>query len=385
MKQRMILICTCAVLLFVRHAVCQNDEETNNEKIKAVCKKYLSTPLPSEATAVPTPKSWPKCESIKLYKALTPKVDFDAVRKCAWLERSTDIAGVSGDDHFGGSAMLTVLYAKGEGVQQNIPLALRLACEINTDAGETTDRISHLESLRNMPTNAASTFAICDDWEAGMVERECAGYNEDISEQRRFVERYTLSLHWSKQDQSALNALFQAEKAYVDAHTVGDINNVGLYESTVNYAKEQDLLRDNFIEALKYFEKGNRPHSSKDDYKEADARLNAMYIKVIALAEKNKPGEGELQLNPQPEGIRKAERAWIRYRDEWVKFSSLHYASKDPYPWLTLLTNDRIAILQNTLCDLAEIVGGTDDADDDASCSGSSQEPENRFAIHPLP
>jgi len=91
------------------------------------CEEYIKTPLPAEALTVPAPKTWPDCDSIRSCSGIGRKVDFEAVRKCAWserLERQADLEPrYTVASPFGGSALLAVLHANGEGVEQDKALA----------------------------------------------------------------------------------------------------------------------------------------------------------------------------------------------------------------------------------------------------------------------
>jgi hypothetical protein len=105
----------------------------DDPEMKSACAKYEETPLPAEALAVAAPKRWPFCNSYKFYAGTHTKADYEAARKCAWSERLASQAGLEPlylfGRAFGGSAMLTMLYSNGEGVEKNIPLAIRFACE----------------------------------------------------------------------------------------------------------------------------------------------------------------------------------------------------------------------------------------------------------------
>lgn len=97
--------------------------------------------------------------------------------------------------------------------------------------------------------------------------------------------------------------------------------------------------------------------------------MNRTYRKAIATAEAGKPGYGAIQ----PEGIRQAERAWLKYRGAWVAFARLRYPTIGAEAWSALLTKDRVAILEDTLCEMGSR---------DARCE---QREEDSEAPRPLP
>ncbi len=109
---------------------------------------------------------------------------------------------------------------------------------------------------------------------------------------------------------------------------------------------EEDGVRNNFLEALKSFERGALPKASATEATDADKALNGEYRKAIADAEKNKSGYGAVQ----PEGIQDAERAWLKYRDAWIAFAKLRYTSVSESAWLKLLSDDRVLVLVGKCC-----------------------------------
>ena len=104
---------------------------------------------------------------------------------------------------------------------------------------------------------------------------------------------------------------------------------------------------------MRSFETGKFPIGSAELFREADARLNFVYRKAISDAEVHKGDYGAVQ----PDGIRNAERAWLKYRDAWVAFAKTRYPSVPPEAWLVLLTNDRISILDGSFCDMDAVEG----------------------------
>jgi uncharacterized protein YecT (DUF1311 family) len=110
----------------------------------------------------------------------------------------------------------------------------------------------------------------------------------------------------------------------------------------------EQSLRDDFLAALRSFEQGNLPKSTAEAAHEADQGLNAAYGKVMQGAAVHKADYGAVQ----PDGIRNAERAWLKYRDAWLTFAKLRYPDVASESWLTLLTNDRTSILDGSFCDM---------------------------------
>lgn len=330
--------------------------ENADQATQSKCREYLKTPLPPEATSLPVPKKWPDCVSYKSYSGIGQKVDFDAARTCAWQERLAQKADLEPrdleDSIFGGSAMLTVLYANGEGVTKNIPLAARFACEAGGAPAEIAIRLEDLKS-RGAPGTKKPEFDFCNDITSGFMEGFCAGYSSELADQRRADQILRISTSLRNDQREIFDQLVQAEKAYAHAHGDGEIDTSGTARAMYQIDAE-DSLRDDFLTGLQSFDQGkNLPRGSAQDYRQADDQLNAIYRSSIAEAEIHKSEYGAVQ----PEGIRNAERAWIHYRDLFVKFARLKYPEVPGDAWLTLLTRDRISVLDGSFCDMDAVEG----------------------------
>jgi len=352
MKKRLImalLALTCATPLFAQL-------EDAGPVTQAKCKEYLKTPLPAEAAEAEQPKVWPDCRSYRFYSGIGTKVDYTAARKCAWSERLALQAGIEPRytvaSVFGGPAMLTVLYANGEGVEKNIPLALRFACEAGGAPAEISIRVEHIESLSAESPAAGEEFTFCDDITSGFMEGFCAAYYSEPTDQKRLESLNAISARMSPVQREAFNRLVKEEEDYAHAHAAGEIDLSGTARAMYQIDAEQ-TLRDDFLAALQLFEVGRYPGGSAQTYRDADARLNSAYRKAMADAEENMKDYGAVQ----PDGIRNAERAWLKYRDAWVTFAKLRYTGVPPDAWLVLLTNDRTSILDDSFCDIDDVEG----------------------------
>jgi uncharacterized protein YecT (DUF1311 family) len=311
------------------------------------CEKYLAAPLPAEALTIAASKSWPNCDSYKSYSGLGRKTDYTAARQCAWQERLAQqadlepkytVAGL-----FGGSALLTVLYANGEGVEQNKPLALRFACESQLSDGG----ISVILSLPDQPHVTGKKFVYCDEAFTTFEMNFCAAYQDEIAAQKRQDQLDALSSHWPQADKDAFAALEKASEEYVKAHGSGEVYMGGTIRG-IRANGIEERQRSNFLAAVQKFESGHLPAGTEADYKKADSDLNATYKSVLNLAAKQNFAEDDGDI--RPEGIQKAERAWLKYRDAWVAFAKLHYPQTSSSAWRTLLTRNRYWSLRMTLC-----------------------------------
>lgn len=326
---------------------------------QAKCAKYLQIPLPAEAQSVPAPKAWPECASYKSYAGIGTPVNFEAARKCAWSERLAIHAELeprySTASVFGGSAMLTQLYANGEGVPQNLPLAIRFACEAEGAPGEIGGRLEGLEKRLHHENKEDSRFQFCDDITSGFMMGFCTAYTSEIEDQNRATATTAISRDWTAAQKSAFQLLLSAKEKYAEQHAKGEVDLSGTARAMFEI-EEENGIRDNFLAAVKSFEKGALPKASLTEATEADAQLNRAYRKMMADAEAHKSDYGAIQ----PEGIRNAERAWLKYRDAWLTFAKARYPGVSDSAWLKLLSDDRVLVLQGKCC------GQDPDASEDA-------------------
>jgi len=181
-------------------------------------REYQTDP---EAASIPTPKRWPVCTSYKLYSGIGTPVDFAAARRCAWSERLAANAGLAPKNTleglFGGSAMLTVLYANGEGAERNIQLALRFACEANFDGN-----FNQVKNRLLMPDKKQSKFVLCDEAETEFSIGFCAAYQQEIDDNERRDEYRKLSSQWPSAHRAAFEELLRTEANYAKAHATGE-------------------------------------------------------------------------------------------------------------------------------------------------------------------
>ncbi|WP_348264752.1 DUF1311 domain-containing protein [Telmatobacter sp. DSM 110680] len=324
--------------------------ENADDSTQAKCRQYLQTPLPVEATTVTAPAKWPDCNSYKLYSGVGTKIDYAAARQCAWSERLAQQANLEPRytiaSVFGGSAMLSVLYANSEGVSQNLTLAQKFVCEAGGAPAEIKYRLDHVASLKKN-ASAKAKFDFCDDITSGFMGGFCAARGSEFQDQKRSTILKEIAAPFTLEQKELFETLRKAEAAYAEAHARGEIDLSGTARAMFQIDAE-DTLRDDFIEALRTFESGKYPKISAQDFQYADARLNSEYRKALTDAEQHKSEYGAVQ----PDGIRNAERAWLKYRNAWLAFAKLRYPTVPDQAWLLLLTTNRISVLDGSFCDM---------------------------------
>ncbi len=82
-----------------------------------------------------------------------------------------------------------------------------------------------------------------------------------------------------------------------------------------------------------------------------DARLNKAYRAIMHPGPADKP-QYEIATGITPDGIKEAQRAWLKFRDAWVAFGKVRYPAVSAHAWKAMLTERRV----NDLEDLKDMV-----------------------------
>ena len=182
------------------------------------------------------------------------------------------------------------------------------------------------------------------------MEGFCAAYDSEIGDQKRANAREKLLAQWPQPQRNAFSIVDKAEQAYASAHASGEIDLSGTARGMFEIDAEQSL-RDDFLAAVESFEKGDLPSGTPAAAADADAHLNAAYRKAMEEAASH---QQDYAGAVKPEGIRDAERAWLKYCDAWIAFAKVRYPGIRGDAWLTLLSNDRTSVIDGSFCDMDE-------------------------------
>ena len=168
----------------------------------------------------------------------------------------------------------------------------------------------------------------------------CAKLNNDLAQIGQNKNLSALTSHWSPQEKQAFVQLQQAANAYFQASSQNEVDLSGTGRAALEIEAEAKL-KEEFTADIERFEKGDFPNFTADQFREADSQLNATYAKI-----QSKPAQGMAHTSVTPNGIKLAQRAWIRYRDAWVRFGAVKYPGVPPESWKTWLTEQRTKMLQ---------------------------------------
>lgn len=294
--------------------------------VAAVCKAVRNKGYPSEGRPTLVQRDAVRgFASHHYYYGIGVKVDYVKARHAAFLELEDDLASM-----FDGDTILMMLYANGFGVKQDLDFATMLACKSGFAPAEIQGRVEHLQQLKH--TREARPFDYCDDITSGYMMGFCEGLEEERKAAKRDRALTALSNSWPAEHIDALRMLKSAANAFIDARVNNEVDLSGTARGML-MTQEETRLRNGLLAALKRFERGQLPRFDAAKFKAADAELNEVYKRAVAHDQ-----EGS---TVTAEGIRTAERVWIRYRDAWVEFGKTRYPGVAAESWQTWLTRER--------------------------------------------
>lgn len=333
------LVLAAQLVLFSSFALSQQ-VETDDEQ-PAACKEYEHVPMP--ATDVPTAqdrKDLASCDAQNLYFGFDRPADPVAARKCAYIQREE--GKTTADIAFGGAGLLAMIYANGKGAIRNLDLALKFACESGFAEAEKVGRFQHLLKLKNEHWNG-DNFNLCDDATSGFMEAECTAVQDRFVDVKRKKKIEAITNRWSPGEKTAFKELQKVAEVYFESIIENELNDEGTARAAIDIRTGASLEED-FISALKRFERGELPNFSRTEFGRTDAELNSVYSDIQAKGPKS------LEMGTvTPAGILKVQRVWLRYREAWVRFGQIRYPAVTPDSWRTWLTRERIERLRALL------------------------------------
>jgi len=297
------------------------------------------TPPAADQPTAAQRKALKGCNSEALYYGETGAADFTKARLCAFLENDDGRGTSAEQDVFSGQTILMQLYANGlGGVRRDLDQATAYACAIDGAPAEIEGRVAHLQALKT--EHQTKRFDYCDDITSGLAGGFCAARDAAIAEKGRTANTAALEARVPSGVRPALAALRKASDAFVYARG-GEVDESGTARAQMEIDAEE-AVRNAFIAHLTQLMNGRWPKASPAQAKAADAELNRAYGKAIAfLASKDNFS------TVKPDDIRKAERAWIRYRDAFLAFARAASPDTAPEAVAAPLTQERIKDLQD--------------------------------------
>jgi uncharacterized protein YecT (DUF1311 family) len=279
------------------------------------------------------------CNSESLYYGEAGPPDFTRARLCAFLEDDEGQGTSATQNVFSGPTILMQLYANGlGGVRRDLDQATAYACSIDAAPAELQGRVAHLQALKTKPQ--AGRFDYCDDITSGLAGGFCAARDADIAKRGRAARTAGLEARVPAVAKPALARLHKAAAAFVDARG-GEVDESGTARAQMEI-DEEEATRNAFTAHLAQLIDRRWPKASDTQAKAADAALNTAYGRALAfLASKDNVS------TVKPEDLRKAERAWIGYRDAFVALAQTLSPGPTAQAVTALLTQERVKALQD--------------------------------------
>ncbi|HEX9953760.1 MAG TPA: lysozyme inhibitor LprI family protein [Allosphingosinicella sp.] len=345
MKQRAWAVAIAAVLLVAAAEPAWDWADATDEiasgpeyeRSKAICRSVRGREPPvADAPDASTAAALKGCDSEALYYGIGVTADPVRARQCAFLEAAGRTPDQSIDSPFGGRAMLMTIYANGRGAVRDLDVATHLACGIEGAVAEVHGRVLHLQEMKAAGTGAEE-FHFCDDVTSGLAGGWCAGHSARIAKAAREAELAGLIAAWPERSKLALLSLRAAQSVYSDASADGEVDMSGTLRSAF-WIERQEMLDRDMLATLRLLTQG-QVSGSRGDYAAADKALNAAYR--ARLAEVRAAQWGTVK----PEGVRAAQRAWLRYRDAFLAFAAVQYPQMSRDGLAAMLTRQRTRLL----------------------------------------
>lgn len=308
---------------------------------QAECRRWASVPVPAQDTG-----SAKDCSTTDLYYGDNGKGrgrDYAAARHCAYAARAEALRHPDQPPYgeaFDGSGVLMMLYANGQGVARNIPLAKRFACEYEGAPAEVAGRLEHLDAIAS--GRDRKPMDLCDDITSGMMGGFCAARDASFAEVTRSERWSALQSGWTSPQRRALDALRKAAGDYFDSASGNEEDMSGTLRGALATDAEE-ALEIALLADVERFERGQRPREKAGELPAADQALNAVYRKTrAALAASHEDDEALGDYGTiRSEGVRDTQRLWLRYREAWVNFAAARYPDTPADAWRAWLSNVR--------------------------------------------
>ena len=301
---------------------------------RAVCDQLRAVALPAGNRADRRKQGgMDGCDSEALYYGIGMPADPEAAFRCAQLE--------DGGDMFGGDMMLATIYANGRGAPRDLDKAIAIACRTGWAPAEFDGRVSDLDDYRQQGDGPAD-FHWCDAATSGYMSGFCASHDARIAAARRMAGFQAFAARWNQGEAKArLEALITAAENFTQARGV-EIDQTGTLRGAFVVMAEEEVraLLHQDLQAVAEF-KPSLALALAD--RDADAELNRVYKRVMAFRFDVLAG------SPTHDGIRKVQRAWLKYRDAWGDFVRTAAPEVSPQAMANLQTRHRIKQLRGVL------------------------------------
>lgn len=298
-----------------------------------ICAQVKDTPLPTgDRPTAHEAQQLANCNSEELYYGFEKASDPAAARKCAYLEMDRGQSPRA----FGGSTILTMIYANGKGIARNYDLALKFACEAPGGPGDVAGRVRQLESYKQSNWQGDG-FSVCEHSSGRVLYRDCAILDERFDHLDREKKLNAMAAEWKPPAREPFQDLRHAAAAFFQVEAAKGLDLSASFE-----VQERAFLERQFLQDLEQLVKGELPSANAADAKQAEKGLQTAYEAAVA----HKPSQSSTVTS---EGIKESQQEWLRYRQEWLKFAKQQYPAVPAASWNAWLDDQRSEMLQRAL------------------------------------
>lgn len=309
---RLVLVCSLALVVAASSRSLADPYAGPSEHyIETTCARVSRTrppgsDLPSRARRL----ALKDCDAQAMLFGIGRGRDPVEARHCAFAQLASAQDGMSyhGDN---GAAVLAMIYANGDGVVRNPDVSRHYLCHASLfvsthDLEVLLKRVSAIESAPRQ----AGRLDFCGETGSSAWLAECMHRDSRIAGAARDRAVASLTRDWSPAQKAALGALRRAEARFSKEREAELYRSGLLYRARVVDMRER--LQSEGQALLKRLSRRGGFSATPGQRVLADRRLNAAYRRVMGI-----PVEADLEV-VQPADVRKAERAWILYRDAWL-------------------------------------------------------------------
>lgn len=235
---------------------------------------------------------------------------------------------------------LAMIYANGWGVKRNLDLAAHFVCAAEELApAEADGMLGALQEMRGTATPGELSF--CSFVTSGLGMSSCARLDEKQQAQKNEARLAALEKGWDAATRKGFSELKQAAGKFFEAEAAlsSDESRGGSIQGS-EHVGTRSALHKRFVEEVERANTQPTLSATEEALKQADAELNTLY--------KAKLAEGDETARKY---LKDAQRAWIPYRDAWVRFQQARWSAgvdgkKLSTELLTRLTRERVAALK---------------------------------------
>jgi uncharacterized protein YecT (DUF1311 family) len=205
-------------------------------------------------------------------------------------------------------------YANGEGVKRDYDLAEFFLCMAEEELApvELESMLEHLQEIRGGKSTRELSF--CDHTSSGYAATFCAHRNWEEMMPR--LDARIDALRRKVAAKTRFDGLRKRGNDYVSAEStrIGEQSRGGTGYSAIVLGSEVDE-KQLFVETLERYSTQRAPAASAAEEKQADRELNDAYRGAHADIESD-----DETIADWPELLRKAQCAWLAYRDAWAAY-----------------------------------------------------------------